>query len=54
MAGRIEEAKSVARRLMELEPTFRIKPVTLFLSAFARPEVVNGWSQGLAKAGLPE
>jgi len=54
MAGRIEEAKSVARRLLELEPTFRIKPVTLFLSAFARPEVVNGWSQGLAKAGLPE
>ena len=54
MAGRIDEAKIVARRLLELEPTFRIGPMTAFLSAFARPEVVNGWSQGLAKSGVPE
>jgi adenylate cyclase len=54
MAGRSEEAKSNAQRLLELEPSFRIKPAAAMFSGFARPELVNALSEGLRKAGLPE
>jgi tetratricopeptide (TPR) repeat protein len=54
MAGRIDEAKLVARRLLELEPTFRIEPLLKFLATFVHPEIMNGLAVGLRKAGLPE
>jgi adenylate cyclase len=54
MAGRTDEANLVARRLLELEPTFRITPLMKRLSAFARPDIVDGLTEGLRKAGLPE
>jgi adenylate cyclase len=54
MAGRNDEAKLVAGRLLELEPTFRIMPLMKRLSAFARPEIVDGLTESLRKTGLPE
>jgi adenylate cyclase len=54
LAGRIEEAKSLARRLLKLEPDFRIRPFMEFFVKFARPEIVDGLAEGLRKAGLPE
>ena len=53
LSGRIEESKAVARRLLELEPNFHIRPVMEFLS-FMRPEFMRTLTAGLIKAGLPE
>jgi tetratricopeptide (TPR) repeat protein len=53
-AGRIDESKSIARRLMELEPGFRIQPIAAFVGGFARRELVNELTAGLRQAGLPE
>ena len=53
LAGRIDEAKVVARRLLELQPGFRIQRVISFLR-FALPDVVAGVAEALRKAGLPE
>jgi adenylate cyclase len=52
-AGRLDEAKAVARRVLELEPTFRIRPIMQF-AVFVRPELVSAISGGLRLAGLPE
>ena len=52
-AGRIDEAKSIARRFLELEPGFRIGPFENFTSGLL-PEVVERWIGGLRLAGLPE
>ena len=54
MAGRIDATKPISRRLLELEPTFRIEPFMTFFSAFAAPEIVNNWPAAMRKAGLPE
>ena len=53
MIGRTDEAKSVAKRLLELEPNFRIGPIGASL-VFLRPELVNWLAEGLRKVGLPE
>ena len=54
MADRLNEAKPIVRRLLELEPTFRIEPVISFVSGFAAPEISNNWHAAMRKAGLPE
>ena len=54
MAGRLDEAKSVARRLLELEPSFRVRPLVDYMSAFAAPEFGNALAAGLSQTGLPE
>ncbi len=54
MAGRLDEAKSVARRLLELQPSFRVRPYLDFLSAFVRPEYATPLAAGLSQTGLPE
>lgn len=54
MAGRIDESKSAAKRVLELEPTFRISPFIGFFSAFMRPELLNPIASGLRLTGLPE
>jgi adenylate cyclase len=54
LAGRSEESKSVAQRLLDLEPGFRIQPMVVFLDPFLRPELVSQWTEGVRKAGLPE
>lgn len=53
-AGRVDEAKLMAQRLLELEPTFRVMRLEKFISPFVRPEIVNNFAAGLRKAGLPE
>ena len=53
MADRTDELRSVAKRLLELEPKFRILPLIAY-SAFARPEITHYLFEGLRKAGLPE
>jgi hypothetical protein len=53
MIGRTDEAKSVAKRLLELEPNFRIGPLVAS-GVFMRPELLNLIVEGLRKVGLPE
>jgi TolB-like protein/Tfp pilus assembly protein PilF len=53
MAGRIEEAKVVARRLLELEPGFRVRPFLEF-AGFVKPETREAFAVGFRQAGLPE
>ncbi len=53
LAGRGEEAKAVARRLLELEPTFRLPPFLEF-SAFVEKETRELLADGFRQLGLPE
>ncbi len=54
LAGRIDEARLVARRILDLEPTFRIKPLVDLLAPIIRPELVTALTTGFGQAGLPE
>jgi hypothetical protein len=54
LAGRVEEAKSVAHRLLELEPSFRIRPLVEFFSRFTRPGLTQTFADGLRLTGIPE
>jgi TolB-like protein/Flp pilus assembly protein TadD len=54
LAGRVEEARLMARRILDLEPTFRIKPLVDLLSPIIRPELVSALTTGFGQAGLPE
>jgi len=54
MAGRLDEARSVAGRLLELEPSFRMRPLVDYMSAFAAPEFASALAAGLSQTGLPE
>ena len=47
MLGRLDEAKSIARRLLELEPGFRIGPLEKLVGGTVRPEVVNFFVGGV-------
>jgi TolB-like protein len=51
MAGRIEEAKSTVRRLLELKPDFQH---SLGRLRFALPGLVDGLAEAYRKIGLPE
>ena len=53
MAGHIEEAKRVTRRLLELEPTFRVGPFLEF-AGFVEPETREALAVGFRHASLPE
>ena len=53
LADRIEEAKVVARRLLELDPTFRVRPFVEF-GGFINPETLTAMAAGLRQTGLPE
>ncbi len=53
LAGRIEEAKAVARRLLELDPSFRVRAWMEF-AGFLLPDILRGVATGLRQAGLPE
>ena len=53
MIGRADEAKSVVKRLLELEPNFRIRPLVANL-VFLRPELINCFADGLRNAGLSD
>jgi hypothetical protein len=53
LAGRIEDAKAVARRVLELEPTFSVRRFMDF-TGFMKPELKEALAVGLRQAGLPE
>jgi adenylate cyclase len=53
LAGRIDEAKTIARRVLELEPGFRVQPMLEF-AGFLDPEMREAFARGLRQAGLPE
>src|SRR5438046_1729805 len=53
MAGRIEEANALARRLLELEPTFRAIRFLEF-AGFVKPEIREAFAAAFREAGLPE
>jgi len=54
LAGRIEQAKAVAKRLLELEPTFRLGLWERVLPGFMAPELWRPLLAGGRLAGLPE
>jgi TolB-like protein/class 3 adenylate cyclase/Tfp pilus assembly protein PilF len=54
LAGRNDEAKAVARRVLELEPNFRARAFLGFFANFTVPEIIERCAAGLRLAGLPE
>ena len=54
LAGRIEDSKAVAKRRLELEPTFRIGFWELVLPRFMLPELWRPMLPGMRLAGVPE
>ena len=54
LAGRVEEAKSVAKRALELEPNFRVGPWEHVAAKVMLPELWGPLLAGLRQAGLPE
>jgi TolB-like protein/Tfp pilus assembly protein PilF len=53
LAGRSEDAKAVARRALELEPTFSIRRYLDF-AGFVTSDLREGLAVGMRQAGLPE
>jgi len=53
-AGRTEEAKGAAQRLLSLEPGFRIGTFLTFVARFSHSALVELLRARLAEAGLPE
>ena len=53
MADRTDESRSAAKRLLELEPKFRIMPLIEY-ATFTRPEITQYLLEGLRKVDLPE
>jgi tetratricopeptide (TPR) repeat protein len=54
LAGRVEDAKAVARRLLEVHPTFRLGPFQEFAARFVEKRMYESLSAGFHQAGLPE
>ena len=53
-AGRDEEARTAASRLLALQPGFTISSFRRFASGFCRKDVLDWVSSGMQKAGAPE
>ena len=53
-AGRAEEAKAVAGRLLALEPRFTVSSFEAPLRPIFQRELLNAVEAGLRTAGLPE
>jgi TolB-like protein/Tfp pilus assembly protein PilF len=53
-AGRDDEARTAASRLLALQPDFRVTSFRHFGSGFCRKDVLDWISAGIRKAGLPE
>jgi adenylate cyclase len=51
--GRLDEARDCLRRLLELEPDLTISRFKASL-AYLSPEILDRYTEGLQKAGLPE
>jgi adenylate cyclase len=52
--GRLDEARETAKRLMRLEPEFRLRTYERTRQPFRVPEVKAKYMEHLRKAGLPE
>ena len=50
--GRIDEAKLMAQRLLEVQPQFTIGSVAS--APFANPEILAALGRALRRVGLPE
>lgn len=53
-AGRTDEARQLACRLLEVDPAFSVSRIGRYLGPYRRPEFVEKYAEGLRKAGLPE
>jgi TolB-like protein len=53
LGGRVEEARAVARRLLELEPAFRVGSFIAF-AHFVDPQLRDAVAVGIRRAGVPE
>jgi tetratricopeptide (TPR) repeat protein len=54
LAGRVEEAKSVAKHALELDPNFHVGPWEPLLPRIMAPELWRPLIDGYRLAGLPE
>jgi len=54
LAGRLNEARAAAHRLLQIDPPRRISNLTDVLGPYRRPEDLAKYAEGLRKAGLPE
>jgi hypothetical protein len=50
--GRIDDAKIMTQRLLEVQPQFTITSITS--APFANPEILAALGQALRRVGLPE
>ena len=53
VAGRVDEARVVARRVLELEPAFRVNHFLEF-AGWVEAETREALAVGIRQAGLPE
>jgi hypothetical protein len=54
LAGRQQEAERALARLLELDPTLRVRDVRSRTGSFGRPQDLARYEEGLRRAGLPE
>ena len=54
LAGRSEDAKSVAKRVLELEPNFHVGPMEASGKTYMVPELWRPLFAGMRQTGLPE
>jgi adenylate cyclase len=54
LAGRIDEAKAVAKQVLELEPNYHVGPSAHLVPRFMAPELWRPLLDGFRLAGLPE
>ena len=54
VGGRVEDAKALARRLLELDPTFHVGSFMTFAGSFVDAQLRDTVALGLRRAGLPE
>jgi hypothetical protein len=52
--GRIDEARDWVGRLLDLQPGFTVTEMRAYATRFLAPEVLQIYTEGLRKAGLPE
>jgi adenylate cyclase len=52
--GRLQEARAVAEKLLQLQPDFRLSEFERTLQPFRVPEIRDRYIDHLKKAGLPE
>jgi tetratricopeptide (TPR) repeat protein len=53
LAGRTDQAQKAIRRLLQVDPTFRVSKL-LDLTPLQRPQDIACYQEGMRKAGLPE